>query len=61
MARRKSAIQQHVENLRALDRQFRQFDKVARRTLRDRRDLRRLLVELKKLERAIKIPAFGFQ
>lgn len=61
MARRKSAIRQHVENLKALNDQFRKFERVARGAIRSNRDLRHLTVELNKLRRAIVIPAFGFE
>ena len=55
----KSTIRRHVESLRALDRQFRRFERVARRAIKGNRDLQRLGVELDRLHAKIIPCAFG--
>jgi hypothetical protein len=55
----KSSIRKHVESLKALDRQYRKFERIARRAISGNRDLRRLGVELDKLHAKVIPAAFG--
>jgi hypothetical protein len=60
MAKR-SAIQEHIAALKALDTQFSRFDAKLRKLIRANPDLKRLEADLDKTRDAVVIPAYGMR
>lgn len=58
---RKSPIQQHVEQLQALDTQFEKFEKKLRKAIRANPDLKPLEAELDRTLTCVTGPAYGFR
>jgi hypothetical protein len=61
MARNRSAIQEHIAALKALDAQFSRFDAKLRKLIRANPDLKPLEAELDRTLNAVIIPAYGMR
>ena len=57
----KSAIQQHIQHLRDLDREFKRFEEKMQAKMKANPDLRTLTVDLDRLHNAVARPAYGLK
>jgi hypothetical protein len=61
MAKNRSAIQEHIAALKALDAQFSRFDAKLRKLIRTNPDLKRLEADLDRTLDCVRLPAYGMR